>query len=246
MTNDDWRGDEDMETVLADYFRPVVAGGDLAGRVLRRLHDDWDPERFAGDVAIEASGRGVRSIHAGGTAAAPSSAAARRMVERGRQELGEYLAGRRAFFSVPIDLEGLGTFQRKVLDLTLRVPFGETRSYSWIARQIGHPLAVRAVGTALGRNPVPFIVPCHRILRTDGSLGGYGLGLPLKTRLLDLERSTPVLEGCATTRIVCRVGCSCGRRMREDSRVVFASVEDAREVGYRPCRHCRPEAAAVA
>ena len=118
------------------------------------------------------------------------------------------------------------------------------RSYSWIAQRIGKPRAVRAVGTALGRNPVPFIVPCHRVLRSDGSLGGYGFGLPMKRQLLDLERTTPVLEGCSSTHIVCRVGCAHGRHVKPENRVVFASVEDARSVGYRPCKVCRPSAAA--
>jgi O-6-methylguanine DNA methyltransferase len=120
---------------------------------------------------------------------------------------------------------------------------GEARSYTWIARRIGRPRAMRAVGSALARNPVPFIVPCHRVLRTDGGLGGYALGLPLKRRLLEFERGTPVLEGCATTGIVCRVGCAALRRARPDTRVVFATLADARSVGYRSCEACRPRGA---
>ncbi|HWN03572.1 MAG TPA: methylated-DNA--[protein]-cysteine S-methyltransferase, partial [Candidatus Dormibacteraeota bacterium] len=104
------------------------------------------------------------------------------------------------------------------------------------------PRAVRAVGTALGRNPVPLILPCHRVWRSDGGLGGYIFGADVKDRLAALERTTPVLEGCTSTRIVCRVGCIHGRNMRPDNRVVFASVEDARSVGYRPCKVCRPAA----
>jgi hypothetical protein len=101
---------------------------------------------------------------------------------------------------------------------------------------------VRAVGTALGRNPVPLIVPCHRVWRSDGGLGGYIFGAAVKDGLVALERTTPVLEGCTSTRIVCRVGCIHGRHMRPDNRVVFASVDDARSVGYRPCKRCRPAA----
>ena len=89
---------------------------------------------------------------------------------------------------------------------------------------------------------MPIIVPCHRVLRSDGGLGGYAFGVDMKSRLLGLERSTPVLEGCSTTGVVCRVGCPASRRMRDDSRVVFASVADARSVGYRPCTFCRPAA----
>jgi O-6-methylguanine DNA methyltransferase len=113
-----------------------------------------------------------------------------------------------------------------------------------VAERIGSPRAVRAVGTALGRNPVPLIVPCHRVWRADGGLGGYLFGEALKRRLAELERSTPVLEGCTSTRIVCRVGCAHGRHMKPEHRVVFASVEDARSVGYRPCKACRPSTAA--
>jgi len=80
------------------------------------------------------------------------------------------------------------------------------------------------------------------VWRSDGGLGGYIFGAAVKNRLAALERTTPVLEGCTTTRIVCRVGCMYSRRMRPENRVVFASVEDARSVGYRPCTLCHPAA----
>jgi hypothetical protein len=89
---------------------------------------------------------------------------------------------------------------------------------------------------------VPLIVPCHRVWRTDGGLGGYLFGVALKRRLIDLERRTPVLEGSTSTRIVCRVGCVHGRHGRPENRVVFASVDDARSVGYRACKVCKPAA----
>jgi O-6-methylguanine DNA methyltransferase len=240
MTNDTQAVHDPIDDLLADHFRPVATGASLTRRVLESLHGAWDAERFAAGVEVEASERGVTQIRTGGGGGAPPSRTAARLAERARHELLEYFTGRRAFFTVPVDLTGLRPFQRKVLDLTHTIPFGETRSYSWIARGIGHPDAVRAVGTALGHNPLPFIVPCHRVLRSDGSLGGYALGLPAKSGLLGLERATPVLEGCATTRIVCRVGCSAGHRMRDDSRIIFASVADARSVGYRSCKVCRP------
>jgi len=230
-----------IDDLLAAHFRPVPTGADLTRRVLQRLHGTWDPERFAAGLEVEATDRGVSQVRTGGGPTDPSpSRTAARLAERARHELLEYFTGRRAFFTVPVDITGLRPFQRKVLALTLTIPFGETRSYSWIARGIGHPEAVRAVGTALGHNPLPFIVPCHRVLRSDGGLGGYALGLPAKSGLLGLERATPILEGCATTHIVCRVGCSAGHRMRDDSRVIFASVADARSVGYRACKVCRP------
>ena len=108
---------------------------------------------------------------------------------------------------------------------------------------VGTPKGSRAVGLANGSNPIPIIVPCHRVWRSDGGLGGYLFGTDVKSRLLSLERTTPVYEGCTSTHIVCRVGCIHGRHMRADNRVVFASVEDARSIGYRPCKVCKPQAA---
>ena len=144
---------------------------------------------------------------------------------------------------MPVDLSETPPFQRQVLEAAREIPFGEARPYAWVAERIGNPRAVRAVGTALGRNPVPLIVPCHRVWRADGGLGGYLFGEALKRRLFELERHTPVLEGSPATRIVCRVGCVNGRRSRPEDRVVFASVDDARSVGYRPCAVCKPAAA---
>jgi hypothetical protein len=86
------------------------------------------------------------------------------------------------------------------------------------------------------------IIPCHRVIRSDGTLGGYGYGLPMKERLLRLERETPVLVACTTTRVLCRRGCERERRVPEERRVVFASLAEARLAGYRPCPICRPAA----
>ncbi len=145
---------------------------------------------------------------------------------------------------MPVDLSAAPDFQAKVLRAAGAIPFGQARPYAWVAQRIGHPRAVRAVGTALGKNPVPLIVPCHRVLKSDGGVGGYIFGTGVKQRLLGLERVTPVLEGCTSTHIVCRLGCPHLRRAKPSNRVVFASVEDARSVGYRPCRVCRPSRAA--
>ena len=149
------------------------------------------------------------------------------------------------FFTVPVDLGGIGEFQERVLGEAKRIPFGQVTSYSDLARRIGHPRAARAVGNALGANPVPVIVPCHRVIRGDGSWGHYAFGGALKTRLLALERATPLLIGCASTRIVCRRGCAHEQRIGENGRVVFASVSDAGGVGYRPCKVCKPRDAAA-
>ena len=102
-------------------------------------------------------------------------------------ELRRYLGGERVQFSCPLDLHGTA-FQIEVWEELLRIPYGETRSYSDVAKAIGRPEAVRAVGAANGANPIAIIVPCHRIIGSNGSLTGYGGGLPTKEWLLTLER----------------------------------------------------------
>jgi O-6-methylguanine DNA methyltransferase len=238
-----------MKTVLTDdvlkgYFQTDAEPGDLAKRVLRAARASaQESGKLLDRLAIQATTEGISLIRAE-RLEKPATAGARRLVERAREELHEYFQGKRAFFSVPVDLSETPDFQRRVLEAARRIPFGEVRPYAWVAQKIGHPRAVRAVGTALGRNPVPFIVPCHRVLQTGGGIGGYLFGSETKNGLLALERTTPIYEGCASTRIVCRVGCSSGWRMRPDNRVVFASVQDARSVGYRPCKVCKPSRAA--
>ena len=105
------------------------------------------------------------------------------------QQLGEYFAGQRREFSIPLDLRGT-EFQLKCWRALLEIPCGETRSYGDLARAIGHPQAFRAVGMSNNRNPIAIIVPCHRVIAADGSLCGYGGGLEIKRKLLELERST--------------------------------------------------------
>jgi methylated-DNA-[protein]-cysteine S-methyltransferase len=105
-----------------------------------------------------------------------------------RRELDEYFDGRRHEFSVPVDLALVrGPFARRLLEATARIPFGGTSSYAEVAAAAGSPRAVRAAGNALGANPIPIVVPCHRVLRTGGSLGGYTGGLDRKRTLLALE-----------------------------------------------------------
>ncbi len=106
-----------------------------------------------------------------------------------RQELDEYLHGRRKAFSLPIDWGTLRPFQRAVLQHVYSIPYGETRSYGDIARQLDRPQAVRAVGRAVASNPMPLVIPCHRVIGADGTLHGYsgGQGLSTKEWLLRLE-----------------------------------------------------------
>jgi O-6-methylguanine DNA methyltransferase len=231
-----------LDVLLTDYFRPEVSASGLARRLAVTAGQSGAAlERLEDRLGIEATPEGVSLVRTG-RVDKPATAAARRLVEQAREEIHEYLHGRRAFFRVPVDLRAVPDFQRRVLQAAAHIPFGEGRPYAWIATRIGHARAVRAVGTALGRNPVPLILPCHRVWRSNGGLGGYIFGTGVKNGLAALERTTPVLEGCTTTRIVCRVGCIHSRRMRPENRVVFASVEDARSVGYRPCKLCRPAA----
>jgi len=102
------------------------------------------------------------------------------------RQLEEYFAGGRRRFDLPLDLRGTD-FQKRCWQELLKIPYGETRSYAEIARAIGNPAAVRAVGLANGKNPIAIIVPCHRVIGSDGSLTGYGGGLETKRKLLQLE-----------------------------------------------------------
>jgi methylated-DNA-[protein]-cysteine S-methyltransferase len=104
-----------------------------------------------------------------------------------RRELDEYFEGRRTTFDVPLDWQLISGFGRKVLRATARIPYGKTSSYQRIAAAAGSPSGSRAAGNALGANPLPIVVPCHRVLRTGGAIGGYGGGLERKEWLLRLE-----------------------------------------------------------
>lgn len=110
-----------------------------------------------------------------------------RPLAHARRELEEYFAGRRREFDLPVDLSPLPQFQQVVLDELQRVPYGRVETYGGLASRIGRPRAARAVGGALNRNPVPIVVPCHRVVGSSGSLTGYAGGLERKRSLLDLE-----------------------------------------------------------
>lgn len=115
---------------------------------------------------------------------------ARKNLQHAAKELEEYFGGQRVGFDIPLDWGAMPPFQRSVLEATASVPFGHVDTYAGIARRIGNPKATRAVGNALGRNPIPVIVPCHRVIRSDASLGGYTGGLGIKQHLLHLEGVT--------------------------------------------------------
>ncbi len=165
--------------------------------------------------------------------------------------IGRRLAGdRRA--RIELDLRGRTAFERDVWTKALEIPRGEVRPYGWIAAEIGRPRAVRAVGTALGHNPVPLIVPCHRVVRSDGLIGNYSLGGPHNKRTIlaaegldpdELEaqaRAGIRIVGSDTTGIYCLPSCHAARRITERHRVTFRSTADGQRAGYRACRLCRP------
>jgi methylated-DNA-[protein]-cysteine S-methyltransferase len=124
----------------------------------------------------------------------PDDGPASVVVQRAGAQLVEYFAGERRTFDVPLDLGGVGGFQRTVLELTQAIAYGETRAYGELATELGEPGLVRAVGGALKHNPIAVIVPCHRVVAADGALTGYGGGpatggrLDVKRALLEIER----------------------------------------------------------
>ncbi len=149
------------------------------------------------------------------------------------------------------DLRGCTDFERDVLRAAQRIPAGQVRPYGWIAHQIGRPKAVRAVGTALGHNPVPVLIPCHRVVRSDGDLGEYVFDRPAKKELLAGEGANLAeLDELAgrgmryvasdTTGIVCFPSCSAARRITPAHRHEFRSIKQAEQAGYHPCQLCQP------
>jgi len=103
------------------------------------------------------------------------------------ERLRTYFRGCQVAFPDKLDFSQATHFQRKVWEMTRLIPYGETRSYHWVAKQIRNPNAMRAVGQALGRNPLPIIIPCHRVIASNGKLGGFGGGLEMKKHLISLE-----------------------------------------------------------
>jgi O-6-methylguanine DNA methyltransferase len=153
------------------------------------------------------------------------------------------------------DLRGLSEFERAVLLKALEIPDGEVRPYAWIAKEIGHPEAIRAVGSALGKNPIPLLIPCHRVVRADGHIGEYSMGGPRNKRtLLEIEGAQPeTLEKLAASRVrylgnqerryYCYPTCGGIETLVLSNKVPFHSEREAVAAGYHPCADCRPLAA---
>ena len=240
----------------ASRLIPRVAPDELVEYVLARGTDRlFSCDSPLGEVYVGVSERGVRLV---GRAAAPGEFA-RRYRERfghllswGTDERTYRLAERIAAalageqVEVPADLSGTTPFQQKVLEVVKGIPRGEVRPYAWVAREAGSPKASRAVGTVMANNPVPLLVPCHRVVKNDGSTGRYAFGAEEKVRLLEGE-GVPVGElagspylATPTTGIFCHATCRNARRIKPENRRHFRSAEAAVDAGYRPCRVCRP------
>jgi O-6-methylguanine DNA methyltransferase len=243
----------------------VRAPAGFAARVLRSvgLGDRFAPlESPLGRVYVAWNSHGISAvIRAAGEAGFKREFEALngRSVERSREippalaralESGSAAEARRLTY----DLRSCTPFEVAVLRKALEIPRGQVRPYNWIAREIGRPKAMRAVGTALANNPVPILIPCHRVVRGDGKIGNYGLGGPQKkTRILEAEgvdvsalgdygRGGMRFKGVSSTKIFCWPTCGAGRRAKEENVRPFRTERAARAAGYRPCKLCRPAA----
>ncbi len=182
-----------------------------------------------------------------------------KVMQKTKSQVDEYLQGKRKVFDLPLLLVG-SEFQKQVWKELLRVPYGQRVSYLDLAKSIGKPEAVRAVANANGANSLALIVPCHRIIASDGSIGGYGGGVSVKKRLLKLEdENSPLsddekydfigqkskaynhkfITAVKTTRIYCLPSCSAKKPNRENV-VFYSSKQEAMENGYRACKICKP------
>ena len=245
---------------LADVDAPRgLLASALAGTGLADAY--WVLESPLGPVAIAYSAVGISSVFRAtdedAYVAIYLAQYGRRLVhvtrppERLARAVTAVLRGEHA--NVPqLDLRGVTDFERAVLLKALEIPRGEVRPYAWIAREIGHPKAVRAVGNALASNPVPLLIPCHRVVNSDGHLGRYSMGGPeAKRTVLRAEGLQPdVLEahakagvryyGSDATRVYCFPSCRHARHVSDEHRVYFRSLAQAEAAGYRPCSACRP------
>jgi O-6-methylguanine DNA methyltransferase len=254
-----------MSTLTTDLKRlgEVKAPAGFADRLLAHVGMADSYARFdtvLGAVYVAWNGQGISS------AARDSSAGefeARFHKEVGRQlveavpppdlaaKIQDELEGRHR---LRFDLRGLTPFEQAVLRKTKQIPRGEVRPYGWVAREIGHPAAVRAVGTALANNPIPYFIPCHRVVRTDGQIGNYGGGGPEAkrailtmegvrvNRLQELASKGVRYQGVKTTKVFCYPTCHTGRRALEKNIVWLHDEASARAAGFRPCKVCRPGA----
>ncbi|HEY7094020.1 MAG TPA: methylated-DNA--[protein]-cysteine S-methyltransferase [Ktedonobacterales bacterium] len=230
---------------------------------------------WAGEISVAASERGVRDVSlprwveerdpsrsASGeiTITEQGGPAATAHLRQALEELAEYFAGTRRDFTVALDPIGAAFYQRVWAEVA-RVPYGETRAYGEIASIVGAPQASRAVGTANATNPLAPLIPCHRIVGSDGRLTGYGPGLPLKFRLLRMEGALPdgpddydawidrvavrapgepLYLGVRRAKVYCLPSCERARAASDLPGRFFASPLEAELAGFAPCSRCYP------
>ena len=247
---------------------PAKAPETLLPEVLRRvgLADTyWRLESPLGPVFVAHSKAGISMVTRAKSSADFERAFQRRYGRRAHPEKSVPPAEIRALVrnlkgegrkELRFDLRGLSEFERAVLLKALEIPTGEVRPYSWIAKEIGHPQAVRAAGTALAKNPVPLLIPCHRVVRSDGQLGKYSMGGARNKRtLLQLEGAHPeTLAKLATSHVrylgnaegkhYCYPTCGGIQTLVLTNKVPFHTDEEALAAGYHPCGDCRPLAIA--
>lgn len=248
-----------IERALESLMGPLPDGlseGIALGTGLAEGYDLY--ESPVGEVVVTFNPEGVSSVDlADGDYVARFAGRFHRRLLRAEppQAWGSYIpeaidAGRPG--RVPLDLRSVTPFRAQVLRTTATIPKGEVRAYSWVAAEVERPKAVRAVGSAVANNPIPLIIPCHRVVRADGSVGKYSLGGPHNKRVLlaeegadpnwlDVLASEGVrVMGNKTTKIACNPTCRQARRSKPENLVVFESLEAAEAAGYRPCSYCRP------
>jgi methylated-DNA-[protein]-cysteine S-methyltransferase len=258
--------------MTANGYDPLVdalgrLGTDPPGDLLDRLFGNW--VRIAGpieDLYVAFTDQGVSYIRTASSvhgddeefqeAYRQAFGKPLRRAERPPTGLLPALRHHHAARSVRVDLRHLTDFERDVLEATRGIPWGQTRPYSWVAREISRPRAVRAVGTALSNNPVPVLIPCHRVVRANGQLGDYAFGSKVKEELLraeganvdealELARNNVFYLGSDRTHIVCFPTCMHARRISVAHRRGFRDIDTATRAGYRPCQHCRPSGRVV-
>ncbi len=156
------------ETVVHHYFSPLIGG-----------------------LEIQSLNDGIRSVSYVPTSGDPIDASGHQVIDLVCEELDRYFTGEPVSFTTPVSISFGTGFQRRVWAELMRIPYGEVRSYADIARALGDPKAARAVGSANGKNRIPIIIPCHRVINADGRLGGYASGLEIKRKLLRLEGVLP-------------------------------------------------------
>jgi O-6-methylguanine DNA methyltransferase len=214
-----------------------------------------------GPLAVAFNDQGISGVVPAGAGDAPAEMLANRtgrravpgeMPDRLRHSVERVLRTGR-IGALPIDTRSMSEFQVRVLRKAAEIPPGQLRPYGWLAREIGRPAASRAVGTALARNPIPVLLPCHRVSRSDGSVGRYAFGSDMKQALLEAEgldaaRYRQLVArgvrfiGTDTTDVYCLPTCRHARRITDLHLQEFRSVESAEEAGKRPCMVCRPAA----